>query len=553
VLAGGQLPSESPTIAQIRTRDQTAILRTGAEAEPQGKFGDSSERQSHSAHRAAKPQDKKGDEQRATKPPSGRTKLFVGLGVAVLLLVGGFFTKQIESIAVMPFVNESGNADVEYLSDGMTGTLIGNLSQLPNLSVKARSSVFRYKGKETDVKTIGKELNVQAVLNGRVVQRGDQLTLSLELVDVATENVIWTQEYDRKQSDLVKLQSEIGRDVSNKLRTKLSGIDQAKVTKVYTADTEAYQLYLKGRFYWNKRTPESLKQAIDFYQQAIDKDANYALAYSGLAETYVLFSAYSVASAKDSMPQAKAAALRALELDETVAEAHTALGSYLNYFEMDRVGSEKEYRRAIELNPNYATAYQWLGSDNLVQRKRFDEAVVALKRAEELDPLSPIISMNLGLILVYARRFDEAIVQLNRTLSLDPNFAYGHTVLGWTFHHKGMYSEAIAEYRRSTDLTYDPMGKGFLALSLEKEGRRAEVAKLLDELKQESARRYVPSYAGALAYIGLNEKEDAFVGLEKEIEERGYWASVYAVAPELDELRDDPRFKAMLKRMNLPE
>jgi tetratricopeptide (TPR) repeat protein len=394
---------------------------------------------------------------------------------------------------------------------------------------------------------------VQAVLNGRVVQRGEQLTLNLELIDAQTENVIWSEQYNRKQPDLVSLQSEIARDVSSKLKSKLSGADVAKIEKEYTANPEAYQLYLKGRYQWNKRTTESLRQAVEFYQQAIEKDPKYALAYSGLAESYVLFPSYSVASGKDSMPQAKAAAQRALELDESVAEAHTALGFYLHYFEFDRVGSEREYRRAIELNPNYATAYQWLGSDNLVHIKRFDEAVAALRRAEELDPLSPIISMNIGSTLVYARRYDEAVVQVNRTLSLDPNFSYAHFILGWAFHYKGMYAEAIAEYRRSIDLAYDPMSKAFLALSLEKQGRRAEVAKLLDELKQESERRYVPSYALALAYIALNEKEDAFVWLEKEIEARGSWSSAYAVAPELDELRDEPRFRAMLKRMNLPE
>ncbi len=489
-------------------------------------------------------------------------KNYLATGLAILLVstVGFFgyqyFTanhKQIESIAVMPFVNASGNSDVEYLSDGMTETLIKSLSNLPNLNVKARSSVFRYKGKDTDAKTIGQELNVQAVLNGRVVQRGEQLTLNLELIDAQTENVIWSEQYNRKQPDLVSLQSEIARDVSSKLKSKLSGADVAKIEKEYTANPEAYQLYLKGRYQWNKRTTESLRQAVEFYQQAIEKDPKYALAYSGLAESYVLFSSYSVASGKDSMPQAKAAAQRALELDESVAEAHTALGFYLHYFEFDRVGSEREYRRAIELNPNYATAYQWLGSDNLVHRKRFDEAVAALRRAEELDPLSPIISMNIGSTLVYARRYDEAVVQLNRTLSLDPNFSHAHFILGWAFHYKGMYAEAIAEYRRSIDLAYDPMSKAFLALSLQKQGRRAEVAKLLDELKQESERRYVPRYALALAYIALNEKEDAFVWLEKEIEARGSWSSAYAVAPELDELRDDPRFKAMLKRMNLPE
>ena len=277
------------------------------------------------------------------------------LVVVLAALIGGgywFFgnrgsaVMQISSIAVMPFVNDSGNADTEYLSDGMTETLINSLSQIPNLNVKARSSVFRYKGKEIDPKKVASELGVQAILTGRVIQRGDQLTLSVELIDASTENTIWGNKYERKGSDLVALQSEVARDVSSKLKSKLSGADVAKVEKNYTANPEAYQLYLKGRFFWNKRTGESLKQAVDFYKQAIEKDPNYALAYSGLAETYVLFSSYSVALAKDSMPQAKASALRALELDDTLAEAHTALGEYLNHYEFDRIGAEREFRRA---------------------------------------------------------------------------------------------------------------------------------------------------------------------------------------------------------------
>ena len=465
----------------------------------------------------------------------------------------GGSTKQIESIAVMPFVNESGNADVEYLSDGMTETLISSLSQLPNLNVKARSSVFRYKGKETNPQTIGKELNVQAILNGRIVQRGDQLTLSLELVDVATENAIWSQQYVRKQTDLLTLQSEIARDVSSKLKTKLSGANEAKVTKNYTTNPEAYQLYLKGRFYWNKRTTEALKQAAEFYKQAIEKDPNYALAYSGLAETYVLFPAYSVASPKDSMPQAKAAATRALELDDSLAEAHGALGRYLNYYEWDRVGAEKEFRRAIELNPNYATVHDWLGAENLALRKRFDEALVSQRRAEELDPFSLSISANVGWTLFFARRYDEAIAQLNRTLSLDPNFYVARANLCWVDSAKDMHREAVAECRKARELNDDSLIKGYLALVLARSGQREEARKLLDELKLESTRRYVTSYGIALAHIGLNEKEEAFVWLEKEVAERGYWCGVYAVAPELDDLRGDPRFKEMLKRLNLPE
>lgn len=299
-------PVEAATRAQIHMTEQTAVLPSGIADAPAKKFD--------------------------------RRLLFVPIALAMIVAGGllsyryiGAANKQIESIAVMPFVNESGNADVEYLSDGMTETLISSLSKVPNLSVKARSSVFRYKGKNADARTVGTELGVQAVLNGRVVQRGDQISLTLELVDVSNENVIWSDKYDRRSSDLVTLQSEIARDVSTKRKSRLSGVDEAKVTKISTADPEAYQLYLKGRYQWSKRTPESLKQAVEFYDQAINKDPNYALAHSGLAETYVLFPNYSVALPLDSMPKAKAAALRAIELDDSLAETRTALGTTIPF------------------------------------------------------------------------------------------------------------------------------------------------------------------------------------------------------------------------------
>jgi TolB-like protein/Tfp pilus assembly protein PilF len=493
-----------------------------------------------------------------SKPTRRTTLVAIASLIAVALIAGGYLlwprgkAAQIQSIAVMPFVNESGNAEVEYLSDGMTETLISSLSQLPNLNVKARSSVFRYKGKDTSPQTIGKELNVQAILNGRVSQRSDQLTLTLELVDAQTENVIWSQQYNRKQTDLVSLQSEIARDVASKLKSKLSGADVAKVEKNYTANTEAYQLYLKGKFFWNKRTGESLKQAVELYRQAAEKDPNYALAYSGLAETYVLFSSYDVAPADDSMPQAKAAALRALAIDDSLAEAHTALGFYLSYYEWDRAGAEKEYRRAIELKPNYATAYHWLGAD-LSNVKRFDDSLVELRHAEELDPLSSIIGTNLGDTLLFALRYDEAIAQYKRTLVRNPNFPYAHLALGRAYVAKGMYPEAIAEARTFIGLNSTSSAKGFLGLWLAKSGKREEAVKLLSELKQESTRNYVQSLTFALIYLGLGDKEEALNWLEKNMSSRAETASSYAVDPELDELRSEPRFKAMLKRMNLPE
>lgn len=532
--------SESPTRAFSHTNDQTTVLRAGAEARHPGDLSNASDSQSLSAHRGAK-------------------SLLV-IGVTAVLLIAGLVgyrylgpnANQIESIAVMPFVNESGNTDADYLSDGITETLINSLSQVPNLNVKARSSVFRYKGKEIDPKKMASELGVQAILTGRVVQQGDRLTLSVELIDGQTENTVWGNKYERKSSDLVSLQSEVARDVSSKLKAKLSGADIAKVEKNYTADPEAYQLYLKGKFYWNNRTGEALKQAAEFYQQAIAKDPNYALAYSGLAETYVLFSSYGVAPADDSMPQAKAAAMRALEMDEKLSEAHTALGFYLSNYEWNRDGSEKEYRRALELRPNYSTAHHWLGAD-LGNVKRVEESLAEMRRAEELDPLSAIIGTNLGDMLRIARRYDDAIAQYKRVLARNPNFSYAHLALGRAYGLKRMYPEAVAETRRSLELNPGSSDKGWLGLWTARSGKRNEALKILAELKDESNRNYIPNDGFAVIHIGLGNKEEALNYLEKHMMARAETANAFAVDPELDDLRDEPRFKAMLKRMNLPE
>ena len=475
------------------------------------------------------------------------------LGTISTIVYFGFFAKsnnQIESIAVMPFENRSGNPDSEYLSDGMTETLIKSLSNLPNLNVKARSSVFRYKGKDTDAKTVGRELNVQAVLNGRVVQRGDDLTLSLELIDAATENVIWTENYTRKQSDLVALQSEIARDVSTKLKAKLSGADAAKVEKKYTENPEAYQLYLKGRYQWNKRTSESLKQSVEFFNQAVEKDPNYALAYSGLAESYALFSNYSVALPLEAMPKAKAAALRAIELDDSLAETHVALGIYYSLFAWNQPVAEKQFKRAIELNPNYATAHQQYAIECLTAMKRFDEAVAKAKRAEELDPLSPIIGADLGQILQRARRFDEAIAQLNKVIQLDQNFWVAYWYLGQAYHGKEQYAEAVAAYRKGLALSGDsPLIKALLIRSLTKTGERDEAVKLLGELQAESKSRFISNSLLAIAYGGVGERDKAFAYLEKDIAERGSRPPQIAVSPVWDDLRDDPRFNEMVRRV----
>jgi len=332
------------------------------------------------------------------------------IGLIILLLatigVGSWFyvnrdssnypnAAPIESIAVMPFVNASGNSDMEYLSDGMTESLITSLSQLPKLNVKARSSVFHYKGKEIKPNKVGQELSVQAILTGRVVQRGEQLTLSLELVDTKTENVLWSEQYNRKQTDLVSLQNEIVRDVSNKLRTKLSGSDEQRLTKNYTENTEAYQLYLKGRYQLNKRTEEDFKRGIEFFKQAIEQDPNYALAYAGLAEAYNQMGLWTTLPPSESFPKAKAAAERALQLDDTLAEAHTALAFTKFQYEWDFTGAERESQRAISLNPSYAAARELHGYQMyLANPHRFDEAIRELKTAQEIDPLSLSVGFN---------------------------------------------------------------------------------------------------------------------------------------------------------------
>ncbi|HEY2867609.1 MAG TPA: protein kinase [Pyrinomonadaceae bacterium] len=484
------------------------------------------------------------------------------LAVLILAVVGlgiwyfGFRqarTSQIGSIAVMPFENASGNPDIEYLSDGVTESLINDLSQLPNLSVKSRSSVFRYKGKDVEPQQVAAELKVQAVLNGRVTQRGDSLTISLDIVDAATGDQIWGDQYTRKIADLAALQSDIAREVSQRLRTRLTGAEEKLVVKNQTQNSEAYQLYLKGRFQWNRRTVDSLRQAIEFYKQSVAKDPNYALGYAGLAETYILLPQYSAASPSDSLPQAKAMAEKAVAIDDSLAEAHTVLADYLALFEYDRVGAEREFRRAIDLDPNYATAHQWMGTDVYGATKRFDEAIRELKRAEELDPLSPIISTNVGDMLLYAHRYDEAIAQYRRVLALDPSFQFAHFEMALGLQTKGLYPEAIAEFRKGLELGYDSQNTGFLAYSLARSGQKDEAMKLIESLKKESAEHYVQSYAIAVAYVGLGNKDEAIAWLEKDVAEHSTQNCVYAVDPALDDLRSDPRFKDMLRRLNLPE
>jgi serine/threonine-protein kinase len=477
--------------------------------------------------------------------------LIVGAVSLFLFLRGRTNTAAIQSIAVMPFVNESGNADVEYLSDGMTDTLISNLSQLPNLSVKAHSSVFRYKGKETSPQTIARDLNVQAILNGRIAQRGDQLTLTLELVDAKTENVIWSDQYNRQQADLVSLQSEIARDVSTKLRSKLSGTEAQKVARTYTANPEAYQLYLRGLFYWNKRTGEALKTSIDYFSQAVAKDPNYAQAYAGMALAYVLLPEYSAGSPAESMPKAKAAATRALALDDTLAEAHTALAYILFAYDHNVSESEREFQRAIQLNPNFATAHQWYAGKVLTNSQRFDEAIAEGKRAVELDPLAIITTGELSADYYYARQYDEAIAQARKNIELNPSWYLAHEFICQNYIAKGQAVEAIRECQKASELDNDPSVLSTLAYAQAASGKKEEALKTVAQLTELAKRRYVPAYSFATAYAGLGDKDQAFQWLERCFQDRAWEITYIKVDPLMDTLRSDPRFADLVRRVGV--
>jgi serine/threonine-protein kinase len=464
----------------------------------------------------------------------------------------GGSTKQINSIAVMPFVNESGNADVEYLSDGMTETLIKSLSNLSSLDVKPRSSVFRYKGKDTDLQTIAKELNVQAILNGRVAQRGEQLTLSLELVDVQKNSVMWTEQYQRKQSDLVSLQSEIAKDVSTNLKAKLSGADETKVTKTATADPEAYQAYLKGRYYWNRRTAENLKKAIVQFKSATDRDPNYALAFVGLADCYAVLSEYAGTSTSETLPQSKAYAERALAIDGQLAEPHATLGSI--YDDSWQWGeAEKEYKTAIELNPNYPTAYHWY-SILLKNVGRNDEAAAMIKRAQQLDPLSSVIGVNVSRMYQLQNNHDASIENSLKIIELDPNFGPAYEYLAFSYLKRGRNAEAIAAAEKAVNLTNGAaITLGDLGYVYAVVGKRAEAIDKIKELEEKYTRKQAVGQFVAAIYVGLGDKDKAFEWLEKDFQVRNGKLTEIRWQIQFEPLRDDPRFKDLIKRIGLPQ
>ena len=455
--------------------------------------------------------------------------LMTAVGVGSYFYYGRGSTKQIESVAVMPFVNDSGNGDLDYLSDGMTESLIRSLSQLPNLNVKSRSSVFRYKGKDTDAKTVGKDLGVQAVLNGRIVQRGDQLTLNLELINADNENVIWTDEYDRKASDLVTLQNEIAKDVSTKLKLRLTNTDEQKLAKNYTSDPEVYRLYLQGRFYWNKRSFAEVQKAIPYFKQSISQDPNFALGYVGLADS----------DEDRDRPEKKEYIRRALEIDPDLAEAHASLG-YQYMLDYDWTSSERELKRAMELDPKYAQSYAWNGA-RLMMIGKYDEALAQIDQSLTLDPTSNGFNFYKGVCLGVAGRRDESIAQFKKTIALDPTFPWPHSHLSRIYRMNGDFAAAAEERAISLELDGNPdVAKGV----------RENFLKGGWDAVQEYMRQKNPNLFSVM--LTTDDREHWIGQLNKQAEMGTFWLFLIKTDPIFDPLRADPRFQALVKKFDPP-
>ncbi len=479
-----------------------------------------------------------------------------GIALAALLALAAWFAafrtrgETIDSVAVLPFTNASADPNVEYLSDGITETLIDTLAQLPNLQVRARSTVFRYKGKEADPQKVGHDLHVRAVLTGRLLERGDTLIVHAELVDVEKGSQLWGGQYSRKVADLLAIQEDLSKEISEKLRLRLTGEEKKRLGKRYTENPEAYQLYLKGRYYWNKRTEEGFSKSQEYFQQAIAKDPNYALAYVGLADSQTIASTFIPVGER--MLKAKAAALKALQIDDTIAEAHTSLAFIKHRFDWDFPGAEKEFKRAIELNPHYATAHEWYAL-YLATMGRMQEAIAEARLAQQVDPLSLVMNSALGRVYHFARQYDKAIEQLRKAIDLDPNFASAHFDIAWSYLQEGMNAEAIAEFQKGLAITgrNPARSAGFAAIQA-RAGNTGEAIKILNELKRLSDRSYVPAFTMALIYTGLGDKDQAFAWLEKVYEQRGGGILFITVDSAFDPLRSDPRFADLVRRLGLP-
>jgi TolB-like protein/Flp pilus assembly protein TadD len=456
------------------------------------------------------------------------------------------------SLAILPFVNASADRGLEYLSDGITESIINNLSQLPQLKVMARSTVFRYKSREIDPQEVGERLCVRAVLTGRVLQRGDRLNVQTELVDVSDGSQLWGEQYDRSSADIFEVQEEIAREIAGKLRLRLSGEERGRLTKRYTENTAAYQLYLKGRYYWNKRTVEALEKGIECFRQAIGVDPDYALAYAGISDCYAFLGDVGLTAipSREAFSKAREAARKALEIDAALAEAHNSL-AHVSMHDFNWPEAETAFKRAVELSPNNAIAHQWYAY-YLLFHGRNDEALAEAARGLELDPLSLGANGDMGQILYYTRQYDAAIEQYRKGVELEPNFYRQHLWLGWAYEQKRMYAEAVAEFRKARALSADDTeALAALGCVLALSGETGEASSILAELSELSPQKYVSPYNVALLHLRLGERDRAFEWLDTAYREQAEWMIYLSVDPRFDDLRADARFTRLLRRIGL--
>jgi len=459
-----------------------------------------------------------------------------------------------KSIAVLPFDNLSRDPDNAYFCEGVQDEILTRLAKVADLKVISRTSTQHFKSTPDNLPQIAKQLGVAHILEGSVQKASDRVRVNVQLINALTDAHLWADTYDRKLTDIFAVESEIAKTIAETLQARLTGSEKSLITKTPTVNPEAYELYLKGRFFWNKRTGADLLKSIDYFKQAVEKDQKYALAYAGLADAYVLLPPYGAASPSESFPQAEAAARKALELDDTLAEAHTSLGQVLLFYDLNFAGSTREFERAIALDPNYATAHHWYGSGPPLALGQFDRAITEGKRAVELDPLSLICNADLSWTYFFARRYNEAEAQVRKTLEMDSRFYVAHYYLGEVLQFKGQLTEAIAEYKKAAELDDDPFVLGLLAQAYAKLGQRDEALKMLGQLQQLATRRYVTSYSFALVHIALGEKDKAIDWLERAYRDRaGPDIALIKVDPFLDPLRGHARFEALVQKIFGPK
>jgi len=520
---------DAPTRAQIHTTEQTAVLPSGISDLPKRSFD---------------------------------RRLIAAAFLLAMIVLAGFFgyrylnssAKQIESIAVLPFQNKGGDADTDYLSDGLTESLIFRLSQLPSLKVSPTSSVMRYKGSESDVAKIASELGVDAVMSGRLVKRGDSLNITVELVDTRNNKTLWGEQYERKMSDLLATQREIATAITEKLQLKLSGDDTKGITKRYTDSNEAYQLYLRGRYSFGKRTKDEMLRAIEYFQQAIKLDPKFALAYARISETYGSMPAYPYLSPKEAFPQAKAAAQQALEIDPTLAEAHTFLAYCLIIYDWNWAEGERSFKRAIELDPNNSAAHFRYGQIYLMPTGRFEEGIAEIKRGLDLEPLDIIMGGTLAGAYFTAGQKDKALEQARKTYEIEPGHPIGRAILSQAYLEKGMYQEAVSHNEQW--LQTDPRNQFPLrdaGIAYAKLGRRDKAEEMISRFREIAKTQYIPTSRIATIYGALGDMDKGMVELNQGFEARDWELYRSNVEPYMNPFRDDPRFKNLVKRLNLPQ